>query len=428
MSGTKEKMAEMETKMADLERKNRELTLRNQKLVEESAAHDSLSERMKNQYENLGGLSADEVRELYGMLRNKELEKEREMEKQRRIEELTHELKELGIAVDPAGHNIKQEELVADHDVSSDQGVARSQKIDYSWVLPCENRFQFRRWANTFESLVNTNLKFVDAAMKDDVIDAALQVAFTKGKFFSGLDDLEIYSKQGYSGIGLLEHLRAKYNMVQGKELALNESKLKSIKRDKGERLFDAIQRFCRMKAKVDVLLPVGEALSDRDSRQLFRRILYDSEFKEALHECKDLARDEPSYLLSGEGIDKYTYDCWLAAAETVALTQETSMPVQSTHKAMRADGSGGRGGHSNAEGQVTRDGGCYVCGLKGHFAARCPERKDRIGQQPKASDSQALKADSSRGRGSNRGRGRGRGRGRHKSEGFKGSQPSPQQ
>lgn len=436
MSGDKSKLQE---RIQELERMNSDLreeaksasaiiTTLNISLRE---AKDLVPEKwLKKLEENDGGISTEDMELL-------KLEKEK-IEKQLQINDLIEKLAVLGHPVAPTP--IKEEQ------VNNEDGVQlKGGKMDFSWVLPCEGKFGYRRFANTFETLAKTALRFNPTVYESEFVDAALEIAFTKGKFTQGLDDLELYKKKGHSGFGLLELLRTKYNMVQSKALAIAEANFKSIRRERNERLHDVIQRFTRLQAKVEVLLPTEEPLSDRDLRHLFRKILTEQEFRDCLHECRELARDDEDMMLGGEGIDKYSFDCWLSAAEQVALMMETSYDPSKRSQA-RAFGvtqqheKGYRGGKSFNGGRPPQDGEgndnvCWVCAETGHWAAKCPLRKDRLNKAAASTESNKPNPNCNQaqqkrgGRGGRGGRGNGRGRGFGKNgQHFQKSQPSPQQ
>lgn len=400
-----------------------------------------LAESLKNEE---GDFENENVEELISLFETKLKNEEEARQRQLEIESLQSRLAELGVHSGPAfgGVAIKNENLESESEKSQEMVRSKSTKVDFSWVMACEGKGDFRRFSNTFLSLAKTCLEFIPEESHPNIVDAALEIAFSKGKFQAGLDDLEIYKKKGIHGYDLVEMLRGKYVMHDCKALAIAQSNFNSIKRERGEQLYDCIQRFTRMQTKVEVLLPDNESLGDRELRNLFRKMMYESEFKEAYAECREIAREDPDVILSGEGVDKYTFSCWLSAAERVALTQMAAF-VPSSHRQERAYFTRGKGGPSRdvrppSGGHDVR---CYVCGEKGHYAVKCPQRMDRPrpsgeseskGNGAKAAtderdDAQKrANAANARGRGRGRGNGRGRGFGRSGSS-FQKGQPSPQ-
>jgi len=52
-------------------------------------------------------------------------------------------------------------------------------KFDFSWVIPCKGKKNFRRWALTHEEMLKTALLTVKAEHHDQYMNTALRLAFS---------------------------------------------------------------------------------------------------------------------------------------------------------------------------------------------------------------------------------------------------------
>lgn len=346
---------------------------------------------------------------------------EKEEARQKQISELAAQMAELGVymralKLPAAPGMIKQEENRQEENHQDQKfSIGTNVKFDYGWVIPCKQRRGFKRWAKSFEELGKTASLVIPKELHDQYINSAIRIAFEKGEFLDGLDDLDIYKKKGYDGWDLLDCLKKQYQMLEEKELAIAEARFRGFTREKKERLHYMILRFTRVLAKVQVLLPSSEEISDRESRKVFVSALTEQEFRNIYQRCRTLAaeRSRGDWILEGRGVDNFAFECWVAAAEDWAIMEEMSGPIYVDKKHRSEVAQAANFGQEKRDDYKKKRGECYTCGEIGHYSDKCPNRFRQKPKEEKALETLEKKADSGPGRGrGGRGRG-GRGRGR---------------